>query len=486
MPAGEAPEPQETPGFPPRCMIPIPVCCDMYKQLLEAAWPNPERFTQLVATSGASLRSVLSSFTMYPQKILKVVSAASLLLNAQPSTANPNCKIAHVEGEYAYLLPLPFEGNLTQDFVGGTTVQNKTVAYGLANAQTSPFVSYSKEFDDLLGAASLVAAVPEAPFPFTWAGEAGVWVPDHDQVWFVSTLYGGPTALYILFLNNNTVIKPELKATGGYGTHIPLANPAGGYYFNGTVYLALVGDEREPSSLVAVDPDTFVVTPLVNSYFGLELPPVDDVVVTYANTSQGVQRHIYFSTLDLSAFDLDVGRPAAVLPNAFWMFTPETKTLQPVIPRGDVMTPNGVAVDKGFRHLFVTDTTATAAVGGGSKWNVTGSPAIYRYDISPEDGLVSNRVLFGITREGVSDGMKVDDQGRVWTAEYEGIVVRNSVGKVIGLFNKEVILGSRNPEVEMANFALAGDTLVLLAVDKVYTVKLAETVMSADRFFLPE
>ena len=129
---------------------------------------------------------------------------------------------------------------------------------------------------------------------------------------------------------------------------------------------------------------------------------------------------------------------------------------------------------------------ATAAVGGGSKWNVTGSPAIYRYDISPEDGLVSNRVLFGITREGVSDGIKIDDQGRVWTAEYEGIVVRNSVGKVIGLFNKEVILGSRNPEVEMANFALAGDTLVLLAVDKVYTVKLAETVMSADRFFLPE
>lgn len=229
---------------------------------------------------------------MYPQKVLRVVSAASLLLNAQPSAANPNCKIAHVEGEYAYLLPLPFEGNLTQDFVGGTSVQNKTVASSLANAQTSPFVSYSKEFDDLLGAASLVAAVPEAPFPFTWAGEAGVWVPDHDQVWFVSTLYGGPTALYILFLNNNTVIKPELRAAGGYGTHIPLANPAGGYYFNGTVYLALVGDEREPSSLVAVDPDTFVVTPLVNSYFGLELPPVDDVVVTYANTSQGVQRHI--------------------------------------------------------------------------------------------------------------------------------------------------------------------------------------------------
>lgn len=93
--------------------------------------------------------------------------------------------------------------------------------------------------------------------------------------------------------------------------------------------------------------------------------------------------------------------------------------------------------------------------------------------------------MFGFTRQGVSDGIKVDDKGRVWTAEYEGIVVRNSFGKVIGVFNKEVILGSPTPKVEMANFAIAGDTLVLLAVDKVYTVKLAEEVISPSRYYLP-
>ena len=114
-----------------------------------------------------------------------------------------------------------------------------------------------------------------------------------------------------------------------------------------------------------------------------------------------------------------------------------------------------------------------------------GSPAIYRYDISPEDGLLSNKALFGITRQGVSDGIKVDDKGRVWTAEYEGVVVRNPTGKVIGVFNKEVFLGTSEPTVEMTNFALAGDTLVVLAVDKVFTVKLAETVIDAGRFSLP-
>lgn len=81
--------------------------------------------------------------------------------------------------------------------------------------------------------------------------------------------------------------------------------------------------------------------------------------------------------------------------------------------------------------------------------------------------------------------MKVDDQGRVWTAEYEGVVVRNQLGKVIGLFNKEVILGTNNPRAEIANFAIAGDTLVILAVDHIQTVKLSETVIKPDRYYMP-
>lgn len=419
---------------------------------------------------------------MQLQKGLSLATSVALALGPVPtfaSTASPNCTLSVVNNEYTHLLPLPFEGNLTRDFLDGTALENETVATALVNAQKSAFISYHDEFTRLIGSAKLDFIVADAPFP---NGEAGIWVPDLHQVWFVTTLYGGPTKLYILFLENSTVIEPQLMATAGYGTHIPLANPAGGYYFNGTVYLALVGTDQEPASLVAVNPRSYVVRPVVNSYFGLELPPVDDVVVTYTNTSRGIEKHLYFSTLDLSAFGLTVGRPAAVLPNAFWMFTPETGALQPVIPRADILTPNGVAVDKDFRHLYVTDTSATASVGGGAMWNVTGSPAIYRYDLSPMDGLVSNKVLFGMTREGVSDGIKVDDKGRVWTAEYEGIVVRNSVGKVIGLFNKEVILGTQTPVAEMANFALAGDSLVLLALDKIVTIKLAEMVVSPDRF----
>ncbi|CAK7207158.1 hypothetical protein SEUCBS139899_009966 [Sporothrix eucalyptigena] len=419
---------------------------------------------------------------MQLQRVLGFATSVTLALGPSPTSASAsqaNRNLTVLDNEFTHLLPLPFEGNLTRDFLDGTTLENQTVASALANAQRTAFVSYDREFTQLIGSATLDLIVPDAPFP---NGEAGIWVPDLNQVWFVTTLYGGPTKLFILFMDNSTVAEPQLISTPGYGTHIPLANPAGGYYFNGTVYLALVGTDQEPASLVAVDPKTLVVRPVVNSYFGLEMPPIDDLIVTYTNTSRGIEMHIYFSTLDLAAFGLTVGRPAAVLPNAFWKFTPETGALQPIIPRADILIPNGVAVTKDFRHLFVTDTSATASVGGGAMWNVTGSPAIYRYDLSPVDGLVSNKVLFGMTREGVSDGIKVDDKGRVWTAEYEGIVVRNSVGKVIGLFNKEVILGTQTPVAEMANFALAGDTLVLMALDKIYAVKLSETVVDPGRY----
>jgi len=54
--------------------------------------------------------------------------------------------------------------------------------------------------------------------------------------------------------------------------------------------------------------------------------------------------------------------------------------------------------------------------------------------------LPCNWTLFGQAREGIADGIHVDDAGRVWMAEGEGIVVRNTAGKVIGfngLFSRE-------------------------------------------------
>ncbi|BCS28047.1 SMP-30/gluconolactonase/LRE family protein [Aspergillus puulaauensis] len=406
---------------------------------------------------------------MKPQHVLTATTAVSSLSTSLGS-ATPIPNIVSIPAEYTYLLPAGFQGNLTQDFIL-TDVDDPTITALLSQAQVAPFISYSAEFTNLLGSATLdtIVAPSDTDFPYSWAGEAGIWLPDLNQVWCTAT-YDRPASLYIISLDTNTVTKFEG----------PLAGPAGGYYFNGTVYLALTGDATGPAGVVAIDPRTHKVTPVVNSYFGLELPPVDDLVVTYT----GGQKHMYFTSLSLDIFDLYIGRGAAVLPNAVWRFSPETRSLVPIIPRADVFSPNGIAANREFTHLYVTDSSATATVGGGAAYNMTSSPAIYRYDLSAE-GTVSNKVLLGFAREGVPDGLKIDDHGRIWTAEYEGIVVRSPAGRVLGVFNKQVMLGTAEPTIEITNFALAGDTLVVLAVDRVHTVTLTETVMEKGRFSVP-
>lgn len=206
-------------------------------------------------------------------------------------------------------------------------------------------------------------------------------MPDRNEFWCALTMFGGPTSMYIISLDNNTATKPEFRAAEAYGSQMPIASPGGAYYFHGPIYLALVGNEKELSNVVAVDPDTHVVTLVVNSYFGIELPSADDVIVTYTQGSHGIEKHIvsrqlcllylekclypmnayirwqYFSTLGLTDYDPSVGLADRVLPNVFWKFTPETQTLQSVITRGDVQTPNGVEASKDFRHLFVIDTS---------------------------------------------------------------------------------------------------------------------------------
>jgi hypothetical protein len=59
--------------------------------------------------------------------------------------------------------------------------------------------------------------------------------------------------------------------------------------------------------------------------------------------------------------------------------------------------------------------------------------------------------------------------------------VRSETGKVLGLFNT----GFFQPEgqkVPIANFVFAGDKVVVLAVDRLWIVQIAEMVVNPQRF----
>ena len=111
----------------------------------------------------------------------------------------------------------------------------------------------------------------------------------------------------------------------------------------------------------------------------------------------------------------------------------------------------------------------------------TVSPAIFVYDLD-EDAFPVNERIIGIPRTGTPDGIHIDDADRIWTGEFEGVVMRNAQGKVLGLSNSEATVAK--PGTYLQNFALAGDTLVLLDIQRLWTLKLAQTVVSPDRFEL--
>jgi len=93
------------------------------------------------------------------------------------------------------------------------------------------------------------------------AFEAGIWVPEPNEVWFTNSIVFGSTTVHVLELSNNNVRIPELSG--------PIVNPNGDYHWNGLVYFTTVRDDTAPSSVVTVKPATGEVKTVVNSYFGL-------------------------------------------------------------------------------------------------------------------------------------------------------------------------------------------------------------------------
>ncbi|KAL1593750.1 hypothetical protein SLS60_010482 [Paraconiothyrium brasiliense] len=339
-------------------------------------------------------------------------------------------------------------------------------------AQSSPFISYDEEFDKILGSSPQVLQVANSSKPFAF--EAGVWVPDLNQVWFTVFLDPPPGYLTILDLNTFKTYRPNLIGPGAP----VLVNPNGGCYFDGLVYITSFGNATTSPTIVSIDPHTYETKEIINSFYGLPLNGPDDVTFAMSRTTS--QPCMFYSDFYFAAEGLPgVWDAPQQLPNAVWKFSTAEKTLQMVVSPLDVQTPNGLAVDRENTLLFVSD-GPDSAVFGQPYTAFSGSAGLYVFDLGGEDGCTpQNKRMLGIARQGFANGIKVDDYGRIWTFEYEGVVVRKPNGKVLGLFNVYAILGRDSPDVAPgANFALVKDDLYILGFNKIWKLKLGQVVKS--------
>ena len=119
----------------------------------------------------------------------------------------------------------------------------------------------------------------------------------------------------------------------------------------------------------------------------------------------------------------------------------------------DFTQPNGLALSPDRSHLYVND----------SNENI-----VRRFSIG-EDGVLTDEQLFADMRNdprpGCADGMKVDEEGRIWSTGPGGVWVIDAEGTLLGVL--------RLPEVT-ANCCFGGrdfSTLFITATSSVYRVE---------------
>lgn len=330
------------------------------------------------------------------------------------------------------------------------SMEAKSQQSELLASRSASFISYSHEFNDLIGYNAKLKLLESRPINTPFAHEGGIYVPETNEVWFTANqLPTQNTNVSGVNLDTNTIQQIHIKS--------PILTPNGLNYFDGLVYICSQGDQTTPGAIYAVNPTTLVSRLVVNSWFGLRLNSPNDVIFS---TRIARRKYMWF-TDPIFAYVQGFGGLPQVGTNVY-RFDLVTEELRPVIT--DLKAPNGIALDQNETTLYVTDTVADSL--GYSRYFV------HAYDLN-DDGLPISRRIFSVSSLGSPDGIKVDKAGRVWIAEADGINVRDKHGTLLG-----VILG-RNlcQSGVISNFALINNTVIILAQEQLWRLDLAMSVL---------
>jgi gluconolactonase len=128
------------------------------------------------------------------------------------------------------------------------------------------------------------------------------------------------------------------------------------------------------------------------------------------------------------------------------------------IAADDFVRPNGLAFAPGEQRLFVSDTGVTHVADGPRH--------IRAFDVGA-DGALSGGAVFATCTEGMFDGFRFDEDGRLWTSAADGVHCYDPDGTLIG----KVLV----PE-QVANVVFGGpkrNRLFICATSSLYAVLLA-------------
>jgi gluconolactonase len=158
------------------------------------------------------------------------------------------------------------------------------------------------------------------------------------------------------------------------------------------------------------------VTMLVDRHDGKRLNAPNDVVVK----SDG---SIWFTDpLYGISNDYEGGRQASEQPPAVYRFDPERGDIR--IVRDDFDGPNGLAFSPDEKTLYIAET--------GDQTTAQPRQYIRRFDVGGNSAEVSGGDIFHKIEPGYCDGMRVDEEGNVWSSAADGVHCIGPDGELLG------------------------------------------------------
>lgn len=177
---------------------------------------------------------------------------------------------------------------------------------------------------------------------------------------------------------------------------------------------------------IEVDRDG-AVTGLADHWHGKRFNSPNDVIVKsdgtvwFSDPSYGIKRAHEGHPGDLEYGDHWV-----------WRFDPSDGSVEPVIL--DVEMPNGLAFSPDESLLYSSDNSKDAPDAAAP--NPDGTHAIRVYHVRDGRMCKGGRDFRTIT-DGITDGIRVDERGNVWSAEFSGIHIYSPAGEQIGYIPME-------------------------------------------------
>ncbi|MGO9697934.1 MAG: SMP-30/gluconolactonase/LRE family protein [Xanthobacteraceae bacterium] len=158
------------------------------------------------------------------------------------------------------------------------------------------------------------------------------------------------------------------------------------------------------------------VTTLVDRHGGKRLNAPNDVVVKSDGT-------IWFSDpLYGISNDYEGGRQVSEQPAAVYRFDPQSGGIRVVA--GDFDGPNGIAFSPDESRLYISET--------GDQTAEHPRQHIRVFDVGADGLTLSGGDVFHKIEPGYCDGMRVDEDGNVWSSAADGVHCVDRAGKLLG------------------------------------------------------